>query len=292
MNDKLFKLEALLPPIIEEVTIYSTNKTKDEREKNIDLRFKKLSKIFGVGGKSTDLGDKMHRSEKNKSLSIYQASDSFWYQDDDLFATENKKFSKTLPDKKTAKEAALQFLKTNDLLLPEAEVNTVTYTAVAVNKADTTIIDEYNTEIHINLRYSLDKLPVFGPGAKTRISFVDEKTNSGVYHFWRAPMPLKEKRKIITPELAIEIFSKNFRFAQLKEDASKVIIKEMQLGYYAMSPADVQNFLVPVYRVTGVVNTEAHPTYNFTHYIVAVKYTEDDVKAMGLYIGNVKALVF
>ena len=46
MNDKLFKLEALLPPIIEEVTIYSTNKTKDEREKNIDLRFKKLSKIF------------------------------------------------------------------------------------------------------------------------------------------------------------------------------------------------------------------------------------------------------
>jgi hypothetical protein len=88
------------------------------------------------------------------------------------------------------------------------------------------------------------------------------------------------------------MYGKNFRFAQLKNTSDKVAINQMDLGYFAMSPADTQNYLIPVYRITGVVSTEALPEYAFTHYIVAVKYTAADVKSMGHNIGNVKSLVF
>jgi hypothetical protein len=292
MNDKLFKIEATLPGNPEPLIIYSAQKQQEEREKNIQLLERKLSQVFGINGDIADLGDKLTKTERNKSLSLYSASDSFWYQDNDLFASEDKKFSEALPDNRTAEEAALKFLRSNELLLPNADLHSVSYTSVAVSNMDSTTTDEYNTEVHVNLRYTLDNLPVFGPGAKTRVSFVDTNSNSGVYHFWREVKAIKKKRKALAPELALEIFSKNFRFSDLNDETAKVIIKDMQLGYYAMPPTDLQNFLIPVYKVTGTVITEVFPEYNFNHYIVAVKYSEADVKGMGVNIGRVKTLVF
>lgn len=292
MNTKLFKITAKLPEPDSTITIYSTQKDTELREKELAKRQSGLSRIFAMKGKRNDLGDKLLLNEKSKSLFLYYASDSFLYQDEDLFAREERSFSERLPNERAAREAAMNFLKKNDLLLENAAINSVTHTTVVASAENSKKTDEYNTEVHVNLNYTLEKLPVFGPGAKTRVSMTDEKTNSGVYHFWREPKALSKPRPIIMPDLALEVFGKNFRFADLKSDTDRVNIKQVELGYYAMSPTDMQNYLVPVYQVKGVINTKALPQYEFTHYVVAVKYREDDVKSMGQHIGNVKTLVF
>jgi hypothetical protein len=292
MNTKLFNVDAKLPEPENTITIYSTQKEAEQRDKELESRRAGLSRIFAVKGNKSDLGDKLLLNEKSKSLFLYYASDSFLYQDENLFAREEKSFSERLPDDRTAREVAINFLKKNELLLSNATVSSVTHTTVAVTPANSKKTDEYNTEVHVNLNYSLDKMPVFGPGAKTRVSMTDEKTNSGVYHFWREVKPLSKPRPLIKPDLALEIFGKNFRFAQLKKDSDRVNIKKLELGYFAMSPTDIQNYLIPVYKITGIVSTEALPEYGFTNYVVAVKYTEADVKSMGHNIGNVKTLVF
>ncbi|MNU81964.1 hypothetical protein D3C71_716410 [compost metagenome] len=292
MNTKIFKLEAKLPKVGKQVSIFTSVTDSENRDRKTAESLKSLSKLFGVSGRAADDGEKMILSEKSKSISVYQASNSFWYQDDDFFAREDKKFSQNLPDARTAQEKALRFLKENGLLLNSASFHSVTHTTVVATKPNEKKGDEYNTEVHVNFRYSLDGLPVFGPGAKTRVSFVSDKINSGVYHFWREVTQEKKARDLIDPELALEIHAKNFRFASLKEGAAKVIIKEMELGYFAMSPTELQRALIPVYKISGVISTEALPEYAFTHHVVAVKYNEDDIKTMGFNIGSVKSLVF
>jgi hypothetical protein len=290
---KLFQFNGKLPQPGDDITIYATVQTKEQRESSLKARTESLSKLFGItNGKTIDLGDKLQFGEKTKTVSLYAASDSFWYQDDNLFASENKKQSLKLPDAKQGTDIAKRFLKSNGLLLPGADVYSTSYTTVAVNKEGSSKIDEYNTELHVNFRYTLDKLPVFGPGAKTRISLVDENTQSGVYHFWRDPKPVKKKMKLVNPEQALDMFYKDFRFAQLNPATAKVTIDDMQLGYYAMTPTDVQNYLLPVYRVTGVVSTEDFPRYEFTHYIMAVTITDNEVKEMNTSAMSAKSMVF
>jgi regulatory protein YycI of two-component signal transduction system YycFG len=293
MSNSLFEFTDKLPQVGDEITVFSTKQPKELREKNIKNTAKALAKIFGLKGKLIDGGDRFILSEKAKRIALYTASDSFWYQDEDLFASEDKKLAKHLPSDKVAKETAVKFLESNKLLLPGASVYSSSFTTVAVNKAGSDKVDEYNTEIHVNFRYTIDKLPVFGPGAKTRVSFVDVKNTSGVYHFWRNAEPQKEKRKLLNPELALEIFYKNFRFSQLQNtDLAKVTIKTIELGYFAMPPTDVQNYLIPVYRIRGTISTKELPKYDFDHYIVAIKYDESDVKSMGISIKGMKAMVF
>lgn len=292
MNTKLFTVNAKLPDPQSVITIYSTQKEAEQRNKELDGRQAGLGRLFSIKGDKTDLGDKLRLNDKNKSLFLYYASDSFLYQDENLFAREERSFSEKLPKDARAKELALDFLKRNELLLSNAAVSSVTHTTVGVTPAGSKKTEEYNTEVHVNFNYTLDKLPVFGPGAKTRVSMVDENNNSGIYHFWREVKALPRQRPLIKPDLALEMYGRNFRFAQLKNSSDKVNINQVDLGYFAMSPADTQDYLIPVYRITGVVSTEALPEYAFTHYIVAVKYNEADVKSMGHHIGSVKSLVF
>lgn len=288
----LFEFTGKLPETNDSITIFSTRLTKEQREKNTIEGATVLSKIFKLKGKPVDSGDKHYIVQRSKRLTLYPASNSFWYMDEALSAAEDKKFSENLPDEKFAKDAAMKFLERNKLLIQGAAVYSASFTTMAVNKPKTEKADEYNTEVHVNFRYTLDKLPVFGPGAKTRVSFVDTKRMSGVYHFWRNAEPTN-KRPILKPDLALELFNKNFRFEELKKDnVEKAVIHSMELGYFALPPNDVQHFLIPVYRLRGSISTKQFPRYDFDHYVVAVRFEEEDVKTMGVSIKGVKAMVF
>lgn len=293
MSNNLFELTGKLPSVKDEITIFSTRQTKEQRENRIKSSAKNLSKIFRIKGRLIEGGNKSRITEKTRQIYLYTASDSFWYQDGALFANENRAHTKRLPGEKKAQRSAIDFLEKNKLLIPGAKIYSTTYTTVAIRKDGSDKIDEFNTEVHVNLRYELDGLPVFGPGAKTRVSFINSNKTSGVYHFWRNPESVETKRKLLSPELALEVFYKNFRFANLKSNESaKGIIKSVELGYFAFPPTDVQNYLLPVYRIRGTIRTKEFPKYDFDHYVVAIKYTDVDVKSMGLNINGAKAMVF
>lgn len=290
---KIFEFKGKLPEGKQSVSIYRTSRPWETQEKLLEKRMRTLPKIFGIKPKSEDHGEIIRLREKSRILDIYPASDSFIYFDEELFGNEDIKFSKTLPDERTAKESAISYLKNNSLLNDNASFSSITYSTVAINKGTKPgRAVEYKTEIHANFNYSIEKLPVFGPGAKSRVSFVNKETFSNLYHFWRETEDIKEKRNLMDPEFSLELFSKNFRFAKLKEDAAKVVIKKMELGYFAMSPSTLQNYLLPVYRFQGTISTREFPKYDFELHQVAMKYSEEDVKKMGVRINDVKSIIF
>lgn len=292
MKNNIFKFSGELPQINHTVPIYRTSKTDEEQKESINSRIRKLTKIFDIKNETKNLGDTFQLQDDSRMLAIYPSSDSFWYSDEELFASENKEQSKNIPNAKDARIIATEFLEKNELLLPNAAIYSESYTTVAIKKDGQKGIDEYNTEIHVNFRYSIEDIPVFGPGAKSRVSLIDENTTSGVYHFWRDPVEVVEKRELLDPDLALELFTKNFRFSELKEESAKVVIREMEQGYFAMTPTAWQNFLIPVYRLQGTVSTKEFPKYDFDLHIVAVRYSDKDIRKMGLSMNGAKSIVF
>lgn len=309
MRSRLFEFRGTLPTTENTfATVYKASSIIESSQKSLPGTIENLSRTFGITGTTSNLGDTYQVREQSKILTVYPFSDSFWYYDADLFANEDILHSRNLPDPKSARVLANEFLERNNLLQPNARLTFHSYSTVTSEKINErpniktvksrlikTKIDrvkEYNTEIHLHYHYSLDNLPVYGPGAKTRVSFVDQQTVSGLYHFWRNPIQTQEKRRLLHPELALELFSRNPRFAQLKESSAQVVISEMGYGYYALPPREIQNYLLPVYVFHGTVKTKALPSYEFTLYMVSVRYTENEIKDMGVDIDMTKSVVF
>lgn len=283
MSNAIFQFTGQLPQVPSEITIFLTGQNSTQRESSIKQISQTVPKLFGMDGSLVDYGDRLITIKGNKRMMIYAATDSFWYQDEDLRLGENKELSKTLPDEKTASQAALSFLQSGNLLFPEAAVYSITYTQVSKKDLQTQTVDEYKTEVHVNLRYSMKGLPVFGPGAKTRVSFVNANTKSAVYHFWRKATADKKTRALIDPQTALNNFYENSRFTQLKNNSTaKVTINSMQLGYFANTPTHFQNYLIPVYKVNGTVSTKEFPVYEFELFIVAVDFTTSEMRSSGL----------
>ncbi|HLW33921.1 MAG TPA: hypothetical protein VKX40_16795 [Aequorivita sp.] len=309
MRSRLFDFRGTLPaPENTFASVYKTSNTIEPSHKSVSGTIENLSRIFGITGPTSNLGDTLQVRERSKVLTVYPFSDSFWYYDADLFANENILNSQNLPDPKSARVLANEFLGRNKLLQPNAQLMFHSYSTVTSKniyerpnirdktsrliKTQRERVKEYNTEIHLHYQFQLDNLPVYGPGAKTRLSFADPQTISGLYHFWRNPIQTKEKRRLLNPELALELFSRNPRFAQLEESSAQVIISEMEYGYYALPPREIQNYLLPVYIFHGTVTTKKLPSYEFTLYMVSVRYTDNEIKEMGVDIGMTKTIVF
>jgi hypothetical protein len=283
MNNNIFQFTGQLPQTPAEITIFLTGQSKTQREENIKQISQTVPQLFGMDGVLADYGDRFIGTKDNKRIMVYAATDSFWYQDEDFSLSENKELSKNLPDPQTAGQVALGFLKSGNLLLPEASVHSTTYTQVAKKTLQPQKVEEYKTEVHVNLRYTLKGLPVFGPGAKTRVSLVNANVKSSVYHFWRKATADTKTRKLIDPQTALNSFYENFRFAQLKNNpTAKVTVSKMELGYFANPPTHFQNYLIPVYKVNGVVSTTEFPQYEFELFIVAVNYAISEMRSMGL----------
>ncbi len=313
MRSRLFNFTGTLPKTTNEnATVFQASDSSESREKSLPTTIDLLSQTFDIKSPISHLGDIYRLQENSKILTIYPFSDSFWFYDDNLFANEDFKQSKNIPNPRSAVIIANDFLAEKNLLLPNSQLVSHSYSTVRSQKIDNKVIqsgclwplkknprkerieriDEYNTEIHLNYLYTLDDLPVFGPGAKTRVSLVDSQTVSGVYHFWRNPLRTSEKRKLLSPEFALEVFCKNPRFADLKEDSARVLITEMDYGYYALPPRVAQKYLLPVYIFRGSVSTETIPNYEFNLHMVSVKYTDAEVKEFGVDIKEARSVVF
>lgn len=311
MRSRLFNFTGTLPQTTNEfATVFQASDPRESREKSLPKTIDFLARTFGIKGPISQLEDTYRLQENSKILTIYPSSDSFWYYDDNLFANDDYEQSKNIPNTKLARTIATDFLSQKKLLLPNCQLASHSFSTVKSQKTDNKItknvralnknmrkerverIEEYNTEIHLNFLYTLDNLPVFGPGAKTRVSLVDPETVSGVYHFWRNPVRTEEKRKLLSPEFALELFCKNPRFAELSENSAQVVITEMDYGYYAFPPREMQKYLLPVYRFRGSVSTERIPNYEFTLHMVSVRYTDNEVKQFGVDINQARSVVF
>ncbi|MBL7828132.1 MAG: hypothetical protein JNJ57_15990, partial [Saprospiraceae bacterium] len=126
-------------------------------------------------------------------------------------------------------------------------------------------------EIHSQFGYMLGKYPVFGPGAKTVVSFVGTEISEEM-NFWRKPEKQVSTLEIISPVTALNLLSKDKRFinvAKLSKDKNFLsngrFYDDVELGYYALSPMLSQKFYVPVYKIRGTFESRINLNFKNIH---------------------------
>lgn len=296
MKNSIFQLPKTLPGAARSVPVFRTAYTADYFRKRAYIQHKteiirSFGRLLNVEGEPVEQGPRMIMINPKHALEVYHASDSLWFTDRKLANNENPELSKNLLDERTAAAMAVRQLEELGLAHSALRTHSISYTTLAVARSPREKPEEYRTELHNNFVFELEKLPVFGPGAKVKVSYANGKQLSDLYYFWRNTEMAGETR-IISPERALDILSRNARFARLK-DGCQVHYSSIQLGYYAASPDKIQTALIPVYCVKGEVRTPALPKYEFTLYVHATASARpEQAKAKGSMLGPTMQKVF
>ena len=212
----------------------------------------------------------IYNQEGPLHLQIFKASNTFLFYNRDLVG-------RTVQDKeimhpKTAKNLSIELLKRNKLLYNGGGTAFQTYyggdgytmaqTAAAGQDAygDWKVEAEsepFKTEIRSHFGYLINGLKVFGPGAKTIVSYVGSEL-SELMHFWRSPGEPVSDLEIIAPETAIGRLCKESRFVKVMKMNKKHpglssgrFYDDVELGYYAVPPVNGQRYYAPVYKIRG-----------------------------------------
>jgi|LGOV01.1.fsa_nt_gb hypothetical protein len=288
MNKDIFNYPKEIPEYIKELPIYRTAKYRtysrreDVAQREIDTRIKLYTKLFNIKAEPKDLGEIVVFRDKDYKLEIFRASDSLrWIHNELADRTKIPKGAK-LPEEKEAFDIAVKYLRKFKLYNKYAKIKSLTHTEFArstlVQKEKPKLV---KIEAHVFFSFSLDGIPVMGPGAKIKVSLVENDKMSGLLYFWREP--IKEKAmQLIHPVDALKKLTNDPSFMRLSPDTAVVNLHRIQFGYYALTPTAFQRYLIPVYAITGTVKTEYLDRYDFTNYVVAVDLTPDEIKKAGI----------
>jgi len=264
-----------LSEIRREISIYRTPLKTIDKE-----TIRKISSAFDMKARAIDSGSRIMVKDRFGVLEIFEASGSIWWTKQNRSRSERRKSVRFLSEKK-AIEKANPYLKTVGLADRKAKPKSVSYTETFIERSKDKQPTGVITHQHVNYEFSLDDLPVFGPGAKIQVTFSENNQVVEVLKFWREPKKERRKYKLISIETAIKIFQKHEAFWDLSKRTAKIQANEISLGYYALPPREIQVCLIPVYRFKGFVSTKDFARYDFAKYVVAVDVEADTLKKIG-----------
>lgn len=287
MDKELFIYPKKIPKHIKQVPMYVTTKyrTYSRREteavRALDARIKRYSRLFKIKSKPQDVGDLLVFREKDYTLEVYKTSDSVWWTHNELAYRGKMPRGKKLPDKKAVVKIARRHLAKFGLTNKYTKISSVDYTEVAIAATARSKPRLVKTEAHAIFNFFLGGLPVMGPGAKIKVSLVEDGKLSSLLYFWRDPVKRKAM-KLVHPKEGLGKLINDPRFMRLSSDSAVVQLRKMRFGYYALTPTEFQRYLIPVYETKGTVKTSDFERYDFTHYIAAVALTQDEIKRAGI----------
>jgi hypothetical protein len=246
-----------------------------------DAKIAKLAEAHGMRAKPEDAGSRIVIRDRRATLELFRASDSIRWS-----TLENGEAEfvpngggPTLPDDDAAVKLAGPFLRERGVSTKGAKVDSITQTTYARMTRRMKQPDERPLAVHVNYRYELEGLPVLGPGAKIQVTFAGGKKPAEMYAFWRSPRADTEIDLLPAGE-AMELLRRDPQFEELGDDAH-VDYTNPRLGYYALPPRETQGALIPVYAFDGIASTKELRRYEFTRYVVAVRYTPEEAKQVG-----------
>lgn len=283
MSD-LFKTPNRLPDAPAKVTMFLATEfaslsSRDSAYQNaLAKRTSQATKLFELKGEPEDQGERLVIRDGSRTLQIYRATDSLWWANHELAHSEGVRGSVKLPSEADAKKIARRELERTKLDVADAKVSSIAFTEVATAGRDFKP-KVTRTAVDVNYTFSLAELPVFGPGAKIKVSIGDGGQVAQLIYFWRRPKR-KGTMPTIPPAEALERFQRDPAFFRLRDTKAQIEIRKIEFGYYAMSPTDFQRFYVPVYAVDATVRTPEFPQYDLRRYVVAVNLTPESAKAM------------
>jgi hypothetical protein len=287
MKNSIFEMPPRLAEMPRTMPIYRIDHPIFER-KDLQAHWKRqvaqFGALFNIGTEASDAGERLVLQKNQQALFIYKPSDSFLYSDRDLVALDSPKLADNILSETKAQSLADEFLQRSGLAHNHIVPGGIGYTHVSSANAETPPASDREYPIQINVHYDfrIGEYPVFGPGAKSIHSFVENQT-SQVLYFWRTPaeQPAAE-RPLLPLESIPKTFARDARFAHLKPGDAKIRFASIELGYYALPPYALQQFYLPVYKVTGMVETRSSEPasaqgtperwrYHFTHYLPALR---------------------
>jgi hypothetical protein len=237
----------------------------------------KVAARFGLNGKMRDAGARLVFRDVKGILELFRASDSLRWSAMHKLKSEDDGAG-NLPDDATAVKAAATYLKDRALSLAGTRAPQVTRAELSVQERDKKP-ETKTVAVHVNYRYELNGMPVFGPGAKTRVTLGGKGKVLECYQFWRAAKQEGE-RPLIAPSGIADIFRRDPAYAELNAESARVTVRSAQYGYYALPPREYQGMLIPVCAVAGTISTRVLPRHDFVRYVVAVEFGTNDAKEL------------
>lgn len=262
---------------------YEPAQSRSKREDTVFAeRLTHLQDAFRIRGQMEDQGTEVVMRVGSQQLRVFRSSQSFRWVDENLACSE--KISTTLPHDEEAVEIAQAHLKRLGLTTDNAKVTGVDRMSVAVSDPDGSGIREAGaSEVQVLFGFWLDDLPVLGPGAKIKVSLVANGEVSSVLWFWREPIvdEAAPRLSVLPVERALERLARSYGNAAANTE-TRVNLRNVRLGHYALPPFEAQKFLIPVYEATGTEETRLLGSREIVSYVPAVRLSDRQVKEMGM----------
>jgi hypothetical protein len=250
---------------------------------DFDARISHLKEIFTIKGDLKDQGSSVVIRDKTNVLEIYRPSDSFWWFDEHSANRETTPDGSILPDDEEALKIGQEYLEKVGFTTNYSKVASVTRSSVAQLPESGKLAQEIHTEVHVGFSFTIDDDPIFGPGAKIRVSMVEGGRISSVLYFWREPQRgdgEEQSLRAINPEEALTWLTREPRFDHLTADQIRMTVETVRFGHYAVPPFRFQRFLIPVYEISGLTESRVLGRRNFTFYTPAVDLSAARTKTM------------
>lgn len=234
-----------------------------------------LAERFDLKGDVADTGLWWVCRNDRQMLEVYQASHSLRIERLDKDG-EGRGVAQDSPDRERALAMAERVMRMIGDDYAKPKVHSIT--ELEVRRAVRGHSDEERQVVglQVNYRYSLDGMPLVGPGAKAQVTVGGDGEMMQAYRFARAVERIQSRAAVPAQE-ALRRFAATDLFAQL-DAKSKVSITSLELGLLSLPPTEVQSVLVPVYVIKGRISTRMLPQYDFVRYVAATDMDDADIK--------------
>lgn len=266
--NELFILETQLPGRIERMPLLRTvGGPLGTGPSAFEARVKRAQTSFDMQGDPIQTGDRVVIEQGDQSLEVFRASDSLWWTDHSLMKLDLPTQEIQLPESSEAIELAQNYLRERGLDPGSEALPSVTYSK------STTIVGQelqtVRTAVDVNFRFRAREIPIWGPGAKVKVTFSHGGRPAQVVFFWRDYEPADEFVPS-DPELALKRFQQLSTYRELRGTAARIRITKVSLGYVALPPREIQRFLIPAYAIDASVATPARSERAVRRYVPAM----------------------
>jgi hypothetical protein len=236
-----------------------------------------LAKGMHIAASAADSGLWLLARDDRAALEVYRASSSFRYSRLDLDG-EGRDGIAGVPEKGAALDVGQEWISQYGPEGVRAELHSVTEREVLISQRPDEV-RQLIVGLDVNFRFSVEGLPLFGPGAKAQVSVHPSGEVTGAYRFWREVHAV-DAAPTVPVEQMRERFASSPLFVDLTDDVAHAHIDSARFGWLSLPPSEPMGILVAALELRGMVYTEDH-TYNFISFVGATDSDDEAGKRAG-----------
>jgi Family of unknown function (DUF6345) len=202
----------------------------------------RLAAKFGIDRKPAEVADIHVAAKGKKVLVVHKAGPTFCYLD--FSKLDNLEYRPELSSEQEANEAALRYLRKEDLLPKNAVVTAVRRIEFEQVKGRTRTRKTYPNHNCIDLRLSLAGLQTYGPGAKVQVLLGTKNEIIGLFHAVPRLRKIAEVR--LNPPRMLRLALEK----KLGVPPEQIELKDAKLAYLVESALSGNRMVHPTYILT------------------------------------------